>query len=84
MDQFFDPDLWDKHYMENFLEAFSQESVQVYNLPNASMALQILASLKKEAPWLFDKLPREDIEYLLAQCADRFKEDQAHINHVRT
>ena len=56
----------------------------MYNLSNASMALQILVSLKKEAPWLFDKLPREDIEYLLAQCADRFKEDQAHINHVRT
>ena len=34
MDQFFDPDLWERHYVENLREAFSQESVQIYNLSN--------------------------------------------------
>lgn len=32
LERFFDPDLWEAHYLENFLEAVSQPSVQVYNI----------------------------------------------------
>ena len=79
-ERFFDPELWEAHYLENFLEAISSEYVQKYNLKDMTMVLQILASLKKEAPWIFEKIDKRDLENLVDNFFNVYKAvQQKHI-----
>lgn len=58
LERYFDPDPWEKFYMENFLKAISKESVaRQFRRENLAMTLQTLVSLKQEAPWLFKQIP---------------------------
>ena len=39
LEQYYDPDLWETHYLENFQQVLSPESTLRLNAPDMSMAL---------------------------------------------
>ena len=62
LEQFFDPDLWKTHYLSYFLNVLDDENLRKYNRTDFNMALQILCSLKKEAPWIFEEIEPAQLE----------------------
>ena len=76
MERFFDPDLWQAHYLQNFLSVIDAETVSVFNEADMLMTLQILANLKKEAPWLYEEVGTSRLNLLADHYFNQVKEQR--------
>ena len=47
------------------------------------MVYQVLISLKKEAPWLFNKIPREDLDNLIEHYSSNVKQHLQNMIDIR-
>lgn len=64
MNRVFNTQLWDAFYFDMLLDALQKENVQKYNVSQGVMTLQVLVSLKAEAPELFARIPRHVLAHL--------------------
>ena len=73
MFRFYDPDLWEAHYLANFREALTEEAVLMHNDADVMMTFQILVSLQKEAPFIYEKLDRKHVENFVEHYFNKMK-----------
>lgn len=73
LERFFDPDLWEAHYSEKFMRIFEPKNITKFNAADTTMLVQILTSLRLEAPWVFKQLPQQGIEQLAYHYFDHIK-----------
>ena len=71
--RFYDPDLWEAHYLASFRQVLTEEVILMHNNADIMMTFQILASLFKEAPFIYEKLDKKEVNFFINHYFDKMK-----------